>query len=98
LIADFRSADEGTWLVGPATSQYGQPDPAIGRILSSHGDETTAELHDYVDVRTGIFAAKLAKRAPGCAGLGFSDPRGFALAPDRTGGQLTGSASQLTSR
>ncbi|HUZ51105.1 MAG TPA: DEAD/DEAH box helicase family protein [Streptosporangiaceae bacterium] len=53
----------------------------VGRILRSHEDKTTAEVHDYLDVRTGVLAAMLAKRAPGYAGLGFSDPRRLALTP-----------------
>jgi len=43
--------------------------------------DTTAEVHDYLDERTGVLAAMLAKRAPGYAGLGFSDPRRLALTP-----------------
>jgi len=53
----------------------------VGRILRSHENKTTAEVHDYLDERTGVLAAMLAKRAPGYAGLGFSDPRKLALTP-----------------
>jgi superfamily II DNA or RNA helicase len=53
----------------------------VGRILRSHENKTTAEVHDYLDERTGVFAAMLAKRAPGYTGLGFSDPRKLALSP-----------------
>jgi superfamily II DNA or RNA helicase len=53
----------------------------VGRILRSHENKTTAEVHDYLDERTGVLAAMLAKRAPGYTGLGFSDPRRLALAP-----------------
>ena len=53
----------------------------VGRILRSHESKTTAEVHDYLDQRTGVLAAMLAKRAPGYAGLGFSDPRKLALTP-----------------
>ena len=53
----------------------------VGRILRSHENKTTAEVHDYLDERTGVLAAMLAKRAPGYAGLGFSDPRRLALTP-----------------
>ncbi|HWF80888.1 MAG TPA: helicase-related protein [Streptosporangiaceae bacterium] len=52
-----------------------------GRILRSHEDKTTAEVHDYLDVRTGVLAAMLAKRAPGYAGIGFPDPRKLVLTP-----------------
>lgn len=37
--------------------------------------KTTAEVHDYHDVLTGILASSLAKRAPGYRKLGFPDPR-----------------------
>ena len=53
----------------------------VGRILRSHENKTTAEVHDYLDQRTGVLAAMLAKRAPGYAGLGFSDPRRLELTP-----------------
>jgi superfamily II DNA or RNA helicase len=53
----------------------------VGRILRSHENKTTAEVHDYLDARTGVLAAMLAKRAPGYTGLGFSDPRRLALTP-----------------
>jgi len=53
----------------------------VGRILRSHENKTTAEVHDYLDERTGVLAAMLAKRAPGYAGLGFPDPRRLALTP-----------------
>ena len=53
----------------------------VGRILRSDANKTTAEVHDYLDERTGVLAAMLAKRAPGYAGLGFSDPRRLALTP-----------------
>ena len=53
----------------------------VGRILRSDENKTTAEVHDYLDERTGVLAAMLAKRAPGYAGLGFPDPRKIALTP-----------------
>jgi superfamily II DNA or RNA helicase len=53
----------------------------VGRILRSHENKTTAEVHDYLDERTGVLAAMLAKRAPGYAGLGFPDPRRLAPTP-----------------
>ena len=52
-----------------------------GRILRSHENKTTAEVHDYLDERTGVLAAMLAKRAPGYTGLGFPDPRRTVLTP-----------------
>jgi hypothetical protein len=52
-----------------------------GRVLRSHENKTTAEVHDYLDERTGVLAAMLAKRAPGYTGLGFPDPRRLALTP-----------------
>jgi hypothetical protein len=53
----------------------------VGRILRSHENKATAEVHDYLDERTGVLAAMLAKRAPGYTGLGFPDPRRLALTP-----------------
>jgi hypothetical protein len=50
-------------------------------ILRSHENKTTAEVHDYLDERTGVLAAMLAKRAPGYTGLGFPDPRRIAFTP-----------------
>jgi superfamily II DNA or RNA helicase len=46
-----------------------------GRILRAHPGKTTAEVHDYDDVNTGVLASSLAKRAPGYVSLGFPDPR-----------------------
>ena len=45
-----------------------------GRILRAHPGKTTAEVHDYHDVLTGVLASSLAKRAPGYTSLGFPDP------------------------
>jgi superfamily II DNA or RNA helicase len=47
----------------------------VGRILRSHPGKTTAEVHDYHDINTGVLASSLAKRAPGYVSLGFPDPR-----------------------
>lgn len=47
----------------------------VGRILRSHPDKTTAEVHDYHDILTGVLASSLAKRAPGYTSLGYPDPR-----------------------
>ena len=54
--------------------------------LRSHENKTTAEVHDYLDERTGVLAAMLAKRAPGYTGLGFPDPRKIALTPSASTG------------
>jgi superfamily II DNA or RNA helicase len=35
----------------------------VGRILRSHENKTTAEVHDYLDERTGVLAAMLARPA-----------------------------------
>jgi superfamily II DNA or RNA helicase len=51
----------------------------VGRILRSHENKTTAEVHDYLDQRTGVLAAMLAKRVPGYANLEFPDPRKVGL-------------------
>jgi superfamily II DNA or RNA helicase len=47
----------------------------VGRILRQHPGKTTAEVHDYHDVNTGVLASSLVKRAPGYVSLGFPDPR-----------------------
>lgn len=46
-----------------------------GRILRPHPGKTTAEVHDYHDIHTGVLASSLTKRAAGYTGLGFPDPR-----------------------
>ncbi|WP_448639391.1 TOTE conflict system archaeo-eukaryotic primase domain-containing protein [Geodermatophilus sp. URMC 63] len=46
-----------------------------GRILRPFPGKTTAEVHDYYDVATGVLASSLTKRAPGYTSLGFPDPR-----------------------
>jgi superfamily II DNA or RNA helicase len=46
-----------------------------GRILRAYPGKTTAEIHDYHDVRTPVLAASLARRAPGYTHLGIPDPR-----------------------
>jgi superfamily II DNA or RNA helicase len=55
-----------------------------GRILRTHPDKTTAEIHDYHDTATGVLAASLAKRAPGYTSLGFPDPRRLPLTPSQS--------------
>jgi superfamily II DNA or RNA helicase len=47
----------------------------VGRILRQHPGKTTAEVHDYHDVNTGVLASSLIKHAPGYVSLGFPDPR-----------------------
>jgi superfamily II DNA or RNA helicase len=47
----------------------------VGRILRPHPGKTTAEVHDYHDINTGVLASSLTKRAPGYTSLGFPDPR-----------------------
>lgn len=51
----------------------------VGRVLRPHPGKTTAEVHDYHDIDTGVLASSLAKRAPGYTSLGFPDPRKVAL-------------------
>jgi superfamily II DNA or RNA helicase len=46
-----------------------------GRIMRPYPGKTTAEVHDYHDVATGVLASSLTKRAPGYTSLGFPDPR-----------------------
>ena len=62
-----------------------------GRILRTYPGKTTAEIHDYHDVRTGVLAASLAKRAPGYTSLGFPDPRHLSLTPSFPNGPIPGS-------
>jgi superfamily II DNA or RNA helicase len=52
-----------------------------GRILRPYDGKTMAEVHDYVDERTGVLASSLAKRAPGYVSLGFPDPRRLPYTP-----------------
>jgi superfamily II DNA or RNA helicase len=47
----------------------------VGRILRPYPGKATAEVHDYHDLREGVLASSLAKRAPGYVSLGFPDPR-----------------------
>jgi superfamily II DNA or RNA helicase len=47
----------------------------VGRILRPHPGKTTAEVHDYHDINTGVLASSLTKRAPGYLSLGYPDPR-----------------------
>lgn len=49
----------------------------VGRILRPYPGKTTAEVHDYHDIHTGVLASSLAKRAPGYISLGFPDPRRY---------------------
>ena len=51
----------------PRPVRRADPAPAPGK--------TTAEVHDYHDIATGVLASSLAKRAPGYTSLGFPDPR-----------------------
>ena len=46
-----------------------------GRIMRPYPGKSTAEVHDYHDVFTGVLASSLGKRAPGYTSLGFADPR-----------------------
>jgi superfamily II DNA or RNA helicase len=53
----------------------------VGRILRPYDGKTTAEVHDYYDMATGVLASSPAKRAPGYTSLGFPDPRRLDLTP-----------------
>lgn len=61
-----------------------------GRILRAHPSKTTAEVHDYHDINTGVLASSLAKRAPGHTSLGFPDPRSSSNTLSRNGRRQTG--------
>jgi hypothetical protein len=60
-----------TLFLAAPVANHGSLTQYVGRILRSHENKTTAEVHGYLDERTGVLAAMLAKRAPGYAGLGF---------------------------
>ncbi|MGH3519354.1 MAG: TOTE conflict system archaeo-eukaryotic primase domain-containing protein [Haloechinothrix sp.] len=62
------------FLAAPIASK-GRLVQCVGRILRPHPGKTTAEVHDYHDVLTGVLASSLSKRAPGYRSLGFPDPR-----------------------
>jgi superfamily II DNA or RNA helicase len=47
----------------------------VGRIMRPCPGKSTAEVHEYQDVFTGVLASSLGKRAPGYTSLGFADPR-----------------------
>jgi hypothetical protein len=68
------------FLAAPVASK-GSLTQYVDRILRSHENKTAAEVHDYLDERTGVLAAMLVKRAPGYTGFGFPDPRKTALTP-----------------
>ena len=64
----------------PSSSPHPSPSKArlvqyAGRILRPYPGKTTAEVHDYHDILTGVLASSLAKRAPGYTSLGFPAPR-----------------------
>lgn len=61
-----------------------------GRILRPYPGEATAEVHDYHDTATAVLASSLAKRAAGCASLGFPDPRRPGVTPGRGLGRGSG--------
>jgi len=46
-----------------------------GRVMRPYPGKTTAEVHDYHDIATGVLASSLGKRASGYTSLGFPDPR-----------------------
>jgi superfamily II DNA or RNA helicase len=74
------------FLAGPVASK-GSLTQYAGRILRSHENKTTAEVHYRLDERTGVLAAMLARRASGYTGLGFPDPRKLALTPSPSTGR-----------
>jgi superfamily II DNA or RNA helicase len=100
VVATGPYADEGfdcpaldTLFLATPVANKGSLTQCVGRILRSHENKTTAEVHDYLDERTGVLAAMLAKRAPGYTGLGFSDHAG-----SRARQALAQTANQLPGR
>ena len=63
-----------------------------GRILRSHENKTTAEVHDYLDERTGVLAAMLAKRR--LHGSRLPRPAQDRAHAKRQRGQATGSETE----
>jgi hypothetical protein len=55
----------------------------VGWILRSAPGKTVAEVHDSPDVKTGVLASSLTKRAAGYISLGFPDPRKLRHLPPR---------------
>lgn len=47
----------------------------VGRVMRPYPGKTTAEVHDYHDIATGVIASSLSKRSAGYTSLGFLDPR-----------------------
>jgi superfamily II DNA or RNA helicase len=45
-----------------------------GRVLRPAVGKHVVEVHDYHDIRTGVLASSVRKRAPGYRSLGFPDP------------------------
>jgi superfamily II DNA or RNA helicase len=70
-----------TLFLAATVSYKGKLVQNAGRILRPYDGKTTAEVHDYVDERTGVLASSLAKRAPGYISLGFPDPRRLPYTP-----------------
>jgi superfamily II DNA or RNA helicase len=62
-----------------------------GRILRAYPGKSTAEVHDYHDVKTAVLAASLTKRAPGYTSLGFPDPRRLTPIPNTLDRATSGS-------
>src|SRR5262249_49204125 len=54
-----------TLFLATPVAHKGSLTPYVGRIPRSDENKTPAEVHDYLDERTGVLAAMLAKRAPG---------------------------------
>ena len=68
------------FLAAPIASK-GRLVQCAGRVLRPYPVKTTAEVHDYHDVGTGVLASSLVKRAPGYVSLRFPDPRTVRLEP-----------------
>jgi hypothetical protein len=81
LRTDFHSSIDGgvggssTLFLAAPIAFKGRLVQYAGRILRAHPGKSTAEVHDYHDIVTGVLASSLAKRAPGYTSLGFPDPR-----------------------
>src|SRR5215469_12704955 len=71
----LRLPGPGTLFLAAPVGYKGSIVQWAGRILRAHPGKTSAEVHDYHDLRTPVLAATLTKRAPGYTSLGFTDPR-----------------------
>jgi superfamily II DNA or RNA helicase len=81
------------FLAAPAASK-GSRTQYAGRILRSHENKTTAEVHDHLDERTGVLAAMLAQPRIGLHRPRASPTHASSHLPKRQHRPLTRPANQ----